>query len=42
MILIVTEHHSLLSAFNGKRNGSISTERIKLRYQDIKNKELYK
>ena len=32
--IIVTDHHPLLSVFNGKRNGSIRTERIKLRHQD--------
>ena len=35
-IIIVTDHHPLLSIFNRKRNGSVRTERIKLRYQDIR------
>ena len=35
-IIIVTAHSSLLSVFNGKRNGSIRAERIKLRHQDIR------
>ena len=34
--IIVTDHHPLLSAFNGKRNGSIRTEHIKLRHQGIR------
>ena len=34
--IIVTDHHPLLSVFNGKRNGSIGTERTKLRHQDIR------
>ena len=31
---MVTDHHPLLSVFNGKRNGMIRTERVKLRHQD--------
>ena len=34
--IIVTDHHPLLSVFNRKRNGSIRTEHIKLRNQDIR------
>ena len=34
--IIVTDHHPLLSIFNGKRNGSIRTKRMKLRHQDIR------
>ena len=34
--IMVTDHHPLLSVLNGKRNGSIRTERIKLRNQDIR------
>ena len=34
--VIVTDHHPLLSIFNGKRSGSIRTERIKMRHQDIR------
>ena len=34
--IIVTDHSPLLSVFNGKRNGSIRVERIKLRHQDIR------
>ena len=30
--IIITDHHPLLSVFNGKRNGSNSTDRIKLRH----------
>ena len=34
--VIITDHSPLVSIFNGKRSGSIRTERIKLRYQDIR------
>ena len=40
--IIVTDHHPLLSDFNGKRNGLISTERVKLRHQDIRFSLQYK
>ena len=40
--IIVTDHHPLLSVFNGKRNGSIGSERIKLRHQDIRFSLQYK
>ena len=32
---IVTDHHPLLSVFNGKRNGLIRTESVRLRLQGI-------
>ena len=32
---IATDHLPLLNVFNGKRSGSIRTERIKLRHQNI-------
>ena len=35
-IQVITDHQSLCSIFNGKRQGSIRTERIKLRNQDIR------
>ena len=34
--IIVTDHHPLRNVFNGKRNGLIRTEHIKLRHQDIR------
>ena len=34
-IEVVTYHQPLFSIFNGKRQGSIRTDRIKLRHQDI-------
>lgn len=34
-IIIVTDNHPLLRLFNKKRNCSIRTERMKLRYQDM-------
>ena len=40
--IIVTDNHPLLSVFNGKKNGSIRTERIKLRHQDIRFSFQYK
>ena len=40
--IIVTDHHPLLRVFNGKRNGLIRTERIKLRHQDIRSSLHYK
>ena len=33
--VVITDHFPLISIFNGKRCGSIRTERIKLRHQDI-------
>ena len=33
--VVITNHLPLLSVFSGKRNGSIRTERIKLRHQDV-------
>lgn len=35
-IQVVTDHQPLCSIFNGHRKGSIRTERIKLRHQDIR------
>ena len=35
-MILLTDHHPLLSIFNGERNGSIRTEHIKLRHQDIR------
>jgi hypothetical protein len=35
-IQVITDHQPLCSIFNGKRQGSIRTERIKLRHQDIR------
>ena len=40
--IIVTDHYPLLSVFNGKRNGSIRTECIKLRHQGIRFSLQYK
>ena len=34
--IIINDHLPLLSVFNGKRSGSIRTERIKLRHQDVR------
>ena len=34
-ITVVTDHKPLVSIFNGRRNGSIRTQRIKLKHQDI-------
>ena len=34
--VVITEHVPLISIFNGKQSGSITTERIKLRHQDIR------
>ena len=36
MTVIITDHSPLMNIFNGKRSGSIRTERIKLRHQDIR------
>ena len=35
-IIIVTDHKPLCAIFNGRRHGSIRTDRIKLRHQDIR------
>ena len=35
VITIVTDHKPLLSVFNGKRLGSVRTERMKMRHQDL-------
>ena len=35
-IHVVTDHQPLCSIFNGKRLGSVRTERIKMRHQDIR------
>lgn len=35
-IQVITDHQPLCAIFNGKRQGSIRTERIKLRHQDIR------
>ena len=34
--VVITDHSPLISIFNGKCSGSIRTERIKLRHQDIR------
>ena len=40
--IIVTDHHPLLSVFNSNRAGSIRTEKIKMRHQDIQYKVVYR
>ena len=40
-INIVTDHKPLCSVFNGKRQGSIRTERIKMRHQDIRYRNFF-
>ena len=35
-ITVITDHKPLCSIFNGTRHGSIRTERIKLRHQDVR------
>ena len=35
VIVVITDHKPLVSIFNGRRKGSIRTEKIKLRNQDI-------
>ena len=40
-ITVVTDHQPLCAVFNGKRSGSIRTERYKQRNQDIKFKVIY-
>ena len=34
-VTLITDHKPLVPVFNGKRHGSIRTERIKMRHQDI-------
>ena len=41
-IILVTDHKPLESVFNGNRKGSIRTERIKMRHQDIRYKVVYR
>ena len=41
VITIITDHKPLLSVFNGNRSGSIRTEKIKARNQDINYKVTY-
>ena len=33
---VITDHQPLCAIFNGKRHGSIRTDRIKLRHQDVR------
>ena len=40
-INVITDHKPLCSVFNGNRTGSIRTQRIKLRHQDIRIKVIY-
>ena len=40
-ITVITDHKPLCSIFSGKRQGSIRTERIKLRHQDIQFEVVY-
>ena len=40
-VTIITDHKPLLSIFNGKRSGSIRTEKIKSRNQDINYQLVY-
>ncbi|CAB3984514.1 Retrovirus-related Pol poly from transposon [Paramuricea clavata] len=40
-IQVITDHKPLCSIFNGNRKGSIRTERIKLRHQDIRFTVIY-
>ena len=35
-IKLVTDHKPLCSIFNGRRTGSIRTEKIKMRHQDVR------
>ena len=35
-IEVITDHKPLRSIFNGPRKGSVRTERVKLRHQDIR------
>lgn len=41
VVTIVTDHKPLCAIFNGNRQGSIRTERIKLRHQDVQFKVTY-
>ena len=38
---LITDHKPLCSIFNGKRKGSIRTEKIKMRHQDVRFQVLY-
>ena len=40
-VVLVTDHKPLESVFNGTRKGSIRTERIKMRHQDIQFQVVY-
>ena len=40
-LIVVTDHQPLCSIFNGNRKGSIRTERIKLRHQDVDFEVIY-
>lgn len=40
--IIVTDHQPLLGVFNGRRGGSIRTETIKMRHQNIQYEVLYR
>ena len=35
IVKVVTDHKPLFPVFNGRRNGSLRTQRIKLKHQDI-------
>ena len=35
IVKVVRDHKSLVPVFNGRRNGSLRTQRIKLKHQDI-------
>ena len=41
-IVVITDHFPLITIFNGKRSGSITKERIKLRHQDIRFYVIYR
>ena len=41
-VTVVTDHQPLCSVFNGNRSGSVRTERIKLRHQDIRFTVMYR
>ena len=41
-VTVVTDHKPLCSIFNGNKKGSIRTERIKMRHQDIPAKLVYR
>ena len=40
-VTVVTDHKPLLPVFNGSRPGSIRTERIKMRHQDVRYQVVY-